>query len=63
MLLEYGKTTIVVWMFIEGFYLNSLIAVAFFQGPSSHAIYYAVGWGKSLSRLLNKLFMNIITNV
>ncbi|XP_066953813.1 PDF receptor-like [Macrobrachium rosenbergii] len=44
-LLEYGRSAMFMWMFIEGMYLNNLISVAFFQGPANYSAYYAIGWG------------------
>nr|XP_045613298.1 PDF receptor-like [Procambarus clarkii] len=44
-LLEYGRSAMFMWMFIEGMYLNNLISVAFFQGPPNYSAYYAIGWG------------------
>ncbi|KAK7069561.1 Hormone receptor domain, partial [Halocaridina rubra] len=43
-LLEYGRSSMFMWMFIEGMYLNNLISVAFFQGPANYNAYYAIGW-------------------
>ncbi|KAK8405840.1 hypothetical protein O3P69_001960 [Scylla paramamosain] len=43
--LEYGRSAMFMWMFIEGMYLNNLISVAFFQGPPNYSAYYAIGWG------------------
>ncbi|XP_047486299.1 PDF receptor-like [Penaeus chinensis] len=44
-LLEYGRSAMFMWMFIEGMYLNNLISVAFFQGPPNYSAYYFIGWG------------------
>ncbi|KAL7632820.1 UNVERIFIED_CONTAM: hypothetical protein RMT77_016817 [Armadillidium vulgare] len=44
-LLEYGRSAMFMWMFIEAMYLNNLISVAFFQGPSDYKVYYLIGWG------------------
>ncbi|KAK4321046.1 hypothetical protein Pmani_008154 [Petrolisthes manimaculis] len=44
-LLEYGRSAMFMWMFIEGMYLNNLISVDFFQGPPNYSAYYAIGWG------------------
>lgn len=44
-LIECGRTAMYMWMFIEGHYLNSLVTVAFYQGPDSYIGYYLVGWG------------------
>ncbi|CAG0896182.1 unnamed protein product [Darwinula stevensoni] len=44
-LLEYARTAMFMWMFIEGLYLNKLISVAFFQRPQSYKLYYFLGWG------------------
>ena len=45
-MIEYGRTCMFMWMFIEGLYLNNLVSVPFFQGPISYKIYYLLGWGK-----------------
>ncbi|XP_018026890.1 LOW QUALITY PROTEIN: calcitonin receptor-like protein 1 [Hyalella azteca] len=44
-MLEYGRSAMFMWMFIEGMYLNNLISVAFFQGPPNYCAYYCIGWG------------------
>jgi hypothetical protein len=45
-LLEYARTAMFMWMFIEGMYLNKLISVAYFQRPDSYKLYYIIGWGE-----------------
>ncbi|XP_037089674.1 PDF receptor-like [Pollicipes pollicipes] len=44
-MIEYGRTSMFMWMFIEGLYLNNLVSVPFFQGPISYTLYYLLGWG------------------
>lgn len=44
--LEYGRSAMFMWMFVEGMYLNNLISVAFFQGPPNYSAYYIIGWGE-----------------
>lgn len=44
-LLEYARTTMFLWMFIEGLYLHNVVTVTVFQGRFPHTIYAIVGWG------------------
>lgn len=44
-LLEYAKTAMFMWMFIEGLYLHNMITVTVFQERQYYGIYYAMGWG------------------
>lgn len=44
-LLEYARTTMFIWMFIEGLYLHNVVTVTVFQGRFPHTIYAIVGWG------------------
>lgn len=44
-LLEYARTAMFMWMFIEGLYLNSLISVSVFQSNFPYIVYAALGWG------------------
>ncbi|XP_008193265.1 PDF receptor isoform X2 [Tribolium castaneum] len=43
-LLEYSKTAMFTWMFIEGLYLHNVITVTVFQEYSYIKIYFYVGW-------------------
>ena len=43
--LEYARTTMFVWMFIEGLYLHNLITVMVFQPDTYHKLYLVLGWG------------------
>lgn len=44
-LLEYARTAMFMWMFIEGLYLHSVVTVTVFQGKLPHRIYAIAGWG------------------
>ncbi|XP_049535712.1 PDF receptor [Anopheles darlingi] len=44
-LLEYARTCMFMWMFIEGLYLHNVVTVTVFQGRFPHTVYAAVGWG------------------
>ncbi|XP_075155841.1 pigment-dispersing factor receptor isoform X2 [Haematobia irritans] len=44
-LLEYAKTAMFMWMFIEGWYLHNMVTVSVFQGKFPYKIYSIVGWG------------------
>lgn len=43
-LLEYSKTAMFMWMFIEGLYLHNLITVTVFQEYRYIKIYFYFGW-------------------
>ncbi|XP_063696063.1 PDF receptor isoform X2 [Culicoides brevitarsis] len=44
-LLEYAKTAMFMWMFIEGLYLHNVVTVTVFQGRFPHKMYILLGWG------------------
>ncbi|KAL6261223.1 hypothetical protein P5V15_008748 [Pogonomyrmex californicus] len=44
-LLEYVKTAMFMWMFIEGLFLHNIVTVTVFQETSHYRIYRFVGWG------------------
>ncbi|XP_039302429.1 PDF receptor isoform X3 [Solenopsis invicta] len=44
-LLEYVKTAMFMWMFIEGLFLHNLVTVTVFQETSYYRMYRFVGWG------------------
>ncbi|CAH0390536.1 unnamed protein product [Bemisia tabaci] len=44
-LLEYARSTMFMWMFIEGHYLRSTLTVTIFQGNSPYRTYKLIGWG------------------
>ncbi|XP_042206987.1 PDF receptor-like [Homarus americanus] len=44
-LMEYARTAMFLWMFIEGHYLNSMLTVAVFTDQPNHTMYGEVGWG------------------
>lgn len=43
--MEYARTAMFLWMFIEGLYLHNVVTVTVFQGKFPHLIYAAIGWG------------------
>ncbi|XP_071451372.1 PDF receptor [Hetaerina americana] len=43
--LEYARTAMFMWMFIEGLYLHNMITVTVFQEKSYYSAYTLVGWG------------------
>ncbi|XP_059351983.1 PDF receptor-like [Daphnia carinata] len=43
--LEYARTTMFVWMFIEGLFLHNLITVMVFRPDTYHKLYLVLGWG------------------
>ena len=45
-LMEYTKTVMFMWMFIEGIYLHNMVAVSVFSGGPNYIVYYLLGWGK-----------------
>ncbi|XP_037823149.1 PDF receptor isoform X2 [Lucilia sericata] len=44
-LLEYAKTAMFMWMFIEGWYLHNMVTVTVFQGRFPYKLFFLVGWG------------------
>lgn len=44
-LLEYARTAMFMWMFIEGLYLHNVVTVTVFQGRFPHYVYAMLGWG------------------
>uniref|UniRef100_A0A182P412 G-protein coupled receptors family 2 profile 2 domain-containing protein n=1 Tax=Anopheles epiroticus TaxID=199890 RepID=A0A182P412_9DIPT len=44
-LMEYARTCMFMWMFIEGLYLHNVVTVTVFQGRFPHTLYAIVGWG------------------
>ena len=44
-LLEYARTTMFMWMFIEGLYLHNMVTVTVFQESAHYSVYTVVGWG------------------
>jgi len=47
-LVEYSKTVMFMWMFIEGFYLHNLVVMTVFPTSLNYAVCYVVGWGQCL---------------
>ena len=45
-LIEYGKTTMFLWMFIEGIILYHMTTVAYSRGPEHQPLFYLFGWRK-----------------
>ncbi|KAH8362109.1 hypothetical protein KR084_000661, partial [Drosophila pseudotakahashii] len=44
-LLEYARTAMFMWMFIEGLYLHNMVTVAVFQGSFPLKFFSRLGWG------------------
>ncbi|OAD55965.1 PDF receptor [Eufriesea mexicana] len=44
-LLEYTKTAMFMWMFIEGLFLHNMVTVTVFQENSYYRMYRFIGWG------------------
>ncbi|XP_015592268.1 PDF receptor [Cephus cinctus] len=44
-LLEYARTAMFMWMFIEGLFLHNMVTVTVFQETSYYRMYRLVGWG------------------
>lgn len=44
-LLEYARTAMFMWMFVEGLYLHNVITVTVFQEHSYYVAYSFLGWG------------------
>ncbi|XP_034943280.1 PDF receptor [Chelonus insularis] len=44
-LLEYARTAMFMWMFIEGFFLHNMVTVTVFQETAYYRMYRLVGWG------------------
>ncbi|KAL3280953.1 hypothetical protein HHI36_004179, partial [Cryptolaemus montrouzieri] len=53
--LEYTRTTMFMWMFIEGLYLHNVITVTVFQEYSYMKLYFYIGYG--LSALMSATWM------
>ncbi|CAH1395332.1 unnamed protein product [Nezara viridula] len=47
-LLEYARTAMFMWMFIEGLYLHNVVTVRVFQETFRYRLYNCVGWGLPL---------------
>ncbi|XP_076049229.1 PDF receptor-like [Oratosquilla oratoria] len=44
-LLEYARTAMFLWMFIEGMYLHNMVTLSVFHDKPNYRIYYLIGWG------------------
>nr|AKQ63005.1 orphan G-protein coupled receptor 11 [Platynereis dumerilii] len=44
-MVEYTKTVMFVWMFIEGMYLHNMLVVSVFTGRPKYMLFYILGWG------------------
>ncbi|XP_012235254.1 PDF receptor isoform X2 [Linepithema humile] len=44
-LLEYVKTAMFMWMFIEGLFLHNMVTVMVFEETSHYRMYQFIGWG------------------
>ncbi len=49
-LIEYGKTAMFLWMFIEGLILHHMTTVAYSRGPDDQKKFYFSGWRKSIAK-------------
>ena len=54
-LIEYGKTTMFLWMFIEGIILYHMTTVAYSRGPEHQSLFYLFGWRKCKIKSLVKV--------
>ncbi|GJQ69993.1 putative Secretin family 7 transmembrane receptor [Trypoxylus dichotomus] len=62
-LLEYAKTAMFMWMFIEGLYLHNVITVTVFQEYSYVKLYFYIGWGVPLVMVMIWVFVMIFAVV
>lgn len=65
-IVEYTKTVMFVWMFIEGMYLHNMLVVSVFENRPNFALFYLLGWGKTVFlkyELRDKEFNNENTNL
>ena len=46
MLIEYTKTVMFMWMFIEGMYLHNTLVISVFSGRPDYILYGCLGWGE-----------------
>lgn len=53
-LLEYARTAMFLWMFIEGLYLHNVVTVTVFQGRFPHVFYCVLGWGVPVLMAVSK---------
>lgn len=44
-LLEYARTAMFMWMFVEGLYLHNVVTLTVLQGRFPHVVYAMLGWG------------------
>ena len=49
---EYTKTVMFMWMFIEGFYLHNMLVVSVFSSRPNYIMFYLAGWGEWLTMLI-----------
>lgn len=56
-LLEYARTAMFLWMFIEGLYLHNVVTVTVFQGRFPHLIYAAMGWGAPVLMTVGEIIL------
>lgn len=43
--LEYARTAMFMWMFVEGLYLHNMLTLTVFKENAYHWCYYFIGWG------------------
>lgn len=56
--IEYTKTVVFAWMFIEGLYLHNKLIVSVFTFKPNYLLYYIIGWGEFVK--LHKLKQQLI---
>lgn len=47
-LLEYARTAMFMWMFIEGLYLHNVVTATVLQGRFPQTVYAIIGWGTAV---------------
>lgn len=62
-LLEYTKTAMFMWMFVEGLYLHNVITVTVFQEYSYVKLYFYIGWVVPLVMVMIWVFVMIFAVV
>ena len=51
-LIEYTKTVMFMWMFVEGYHLHKTLVSSVFTSTPNYALYYIAAWGRSKCRIL-----------
>ena len=50
---EYTKTVVFAWMFIEGLYLHNKLVVSVFTFEPNYILYYLIGWGELICHIVD----------